>query len=368
MSKEKSTKSKIHFYSNLLFSFLSEYTKKENINIPGKSVKKTSNSRPLKKLKIYFYSPLNPRGLNSAGTTVVIVEMLVELQKKIKSLSIPWDVVFSNHYPKSKVDYLVCFKSLAPKKIIGNPKIILSICDEGENFWSFLGGFHAVVVSSSRPFYNLVKKKNKNTFYISEAESKNYLDFGFKNIRKIPSKKLYNLLWHGGPNSISGLLPLKPFLVELAKKYPLNLYIVSGYKPKHQYHWGSMKIFHYPWSPQAMKTCASKSALGIIPSRGTLRTSFLKPASRVRALYALGVPTIGDSRVPDVVEFTSHFDGPTAKTPKEFVEKIEKFFNHPKMLNEIAIKGFKTVKERYHNELSANQWINFFLEQEKNSN
>jgi glycosyltransferase involved in cell wall biosynthesis len=164
------------------------------------------------------------------------------------------------------------------------------------------------------------------------------------------------------------LLPLKPLLVELAKKYPLKLYIVSGNKSKQQYNWGSIAITHYPWSPQAMKTCASKCALGIIPSRGTLRTSFLKPASRIRALYALGVPAIGDSRVPDVVEFTSHFNGPIAKTPKEFVEKIEKFFNNPKMLNEIGLKGLKTVEERYRNQLSANQWINFFLEQERNSN
>jgi glycosyltransferase involved in cell wall biosynthesis len=359
---------KFLFYVNLLFTYVFEYPKLKKSNIPSNSLKQTSNSPPLKKLKIYFYAPLNARGLNSAGTKIVILEMLVELKKKIKLLSLPWDVVFSNNYPKSKVDYLVCFKSLAPEKIIGNPKIILSICDEGENFWTYLRRFHAVVVSSSKPFSYLVRKKNKNTFYISEAESKNYLDYGFKNIKKLPSAKLYNLFWHGGPNSLSGLLPLKPFLVELAKKYPLNLYIVSGYKPKKQFNWGSITITHYPWSTKAMKTCASKCALGIIPSRGTLRTSFLKPASRVRALYALGVPTIGDSRVPDVVEFNSHFDGPTAKTPKEFVDKIEIFFNNPKMLNEIALKGLKTVKDRYSNQLSANQWINFLLEQEKNSN
>lgn len=353
------------FYANLFFSYIFEYSKNTNINVPSKIIKKTSSSPPLKKLKIYFYALKNERGFNTAGAQVVIIDMLLELQKKIKSLAIPWEIIFSNDPPKNKVDYLVCFKCFAPENLIGNPKIILSICDEGENFWCSLGKFHAVVVSSSLTFFNLIKKKNKNTFYISEAESEEYADFGLKNLKKLPSTKLYNLFWHGGPNSLSGLFPLKPFLIELAKKYPLNLYIVSGFKPKYQYNWGSITIIHYPWSKQNMKTCAKKCALGIVPSRGTLRTSFLKPSSRVRALYALGVPAIGDSRVPDVVEFASHFGGPLSKTPKEFIEKIEMFFNNPKMLNEISLKGHETVSKKYHNKLSANQWINFFLEQEK---
>jgi glycosyltransferase involved in cell wall biosynthesis len=353
------------FYVNLLFSYLFEYSNKINFIEPSKSIKKVSNLSSLNKLKIFFYSPLNARGKNSAGTQIVIIDMLFELQKKIKSSAIPWKIAFSNDPPKDKVDYLVCFKCFAPENLIGNPKIILSICDEGENFWLSLGKFHAVVVSSSLTFFNLIRKKNKNTFYISEAESEEYVDFGLKNLKKLPSTKLYNLFWHGGQNSLSGLFPLKPFLIELAKKYPLNLYIVSGFKPKCQYNWGSITIIHYPWSKQNMKTCARKCALGIIPSRGTIRTSFLKPSSRVRALYALGVPTIGDSRVPDVVEFASHFGGPLSRTPKEFIKKIEMLFNNPKMLNKISLKGHETVSKKYHNKLSANQWINFFLEQEK---
>jgi hypothetical protein len=319
----------------------------------------------LNKLKIYFYAPLNLRGKNSAGAAIVIIEMIRELKKTIKLFSLPWDISFNNSYPKSKVDYLICFKSLPPKNLIGNPKIILSICDEGENFWNELNQYHAVVVSSSRPFYNLVKKKNPNTFFIGEAESEKSLSFGLENLKKLPSTKLFNLYWHGGPNSLSGLLPLKPYLIELAKKYPINLYIVSGHQPEQHYKWGSLTVIHRPWSIMNMRVTARKCALGLIPSRGTLRTSFLKPASRLRALYALGVPAIGDSRVPDVVHFTSIFEGPHAKTPKEFIEKVEMFFNNPNVLNEIALKGHKVVSKQFHNNLSANQWTNFFLEQEK---
>jgi glycosyltransferase involved in cell wall biosynthesis len=359
------TLQKISFYVNLFFAYTFEYSNKKNFLEPSKSIKKISNLSSLNKLKIYFYAPLNARGKNSAGTDVVILGMLSELQKKIKLLSLPWDVYFSNNYPEKKVDYLILFKSLPPKNSIGNPKVILSICDEGENFWNHLNKYHAIVVSSSRPFYNLIKKNNPNTFFISEAESEENLSFGLENLKKIPSSKLYNLYWHGGPNSLSGLLPLKPHLIELGKKYSINLHIVSGHQPKHQYKWGSITVIHRPWSINNMRVTARNCALGIIPSRGTLRTSFLKPASRVRALYALGVPTIGDSQVPDVVEFASHFGGPLARTPKEFIEKIEMFFDNPKKLNEISLKGHETVSKKYHNKFSANQWINFFLEQEK---
>jgi len=353
------------FYINLLFSYFFEYSNKKNFMEPSKSIKKVSNLGSLNKLKIYFYAPLNARGKNSAGTEVVILGMILELKKAIKLFSLPWDLSFSNSYPKNKVDYLICFKSKPPKNLIGNPRIILSICDEGENFWNHLNEYDAVVVSSSCPFYNLVKKNNLNTFFIGEAESEKYISAGLENLKKLPSTKLYNLFWHGGSNSLSGLLPLKPYLIELAKKYSINLYIVSGFEPERQYKWGSLKVIHRPWSQKSMKVTARKCALGIIPSRGTLRTSFLKPASRIRALYALGVTAIGDSRVPDVVEFASHFGGPLAKNPKEFIEKIEMFFNNPKMLNEISLKGHETVSKKYHNKLSANQWINFFLEQEK---
>jgi glycosyltransferase involved in cell wall biosynthesis len=358
---------KTKFYVNLVFSYLFDYSNKKNFIEPSKSFKKVSNLGSLNKLKIYFYAPLNKRGKNSAGTEVVILGMIHELKKTIKLFSLPWDVSFSNSYPKSKVDYLICFKSLPPKNLIGNPKIILSICDEGENFWNFFDRYDAVVVSSSRPFYNLVKKNNPNTFFIGEAESEKNISFGLENLKKLPSTKLYNLYWHGGPNSLSGLLPLKPFLIELAKEYPINLYIVSGHKPEHHYKCGSLSVIHRPWSKMNMRVTARKCALGLIPSRGTLRTSFLKPASRLRALYALGVPAIGDSRVPDVIEFTSHFGGPLAKNPKEFIEKIEMFFDNPKRLNEISQKGHETVSKKYHNKLSANQWVNFFLEQEKNN-
>ena len=353
------------FYINLFFSYFFQYSNKKNFKELSKSIKKSSNLRSLNKLKIYFYAPLNARGKNSAGTEVVILGIFSELQKKIKLLSLPWDISFNNNYPENKVDYLICFKSEPPKNSIGNPRVILSICDEGENFWNVLNQYHAIVVSSSRPFYNLIKKNNPNTFFISEAESEKNISFGLENLKKLPSTKLYNLYWHGGPNSLSGLLPLKPYLIKLAKKYSINLYIVSGHKPEQHYKWGSLTVIHRPWSIMNMKVTARKCALGIIPSRGTIRTSFLKPASRVRALYALGVPAIGDSRVPDVVEFASHFGGPIAKNPKEFIEKIEMFFNNPKMLNEISLKGHETVSKKYHNKLSANQWISFFLEQEK---
>jgi len=348
------------FYLNLVFNFITKEIFAREIKTPSSHIRKDLSLHATKKIKIYFYSIAF-----TAGTKVVIGDMIPELIKRIKQSSLPWDVTFSNAPPKIKVDYLICFKSLPPKKIIGNPKIFLSICDEGENFWQYLRKFDALVASSSEKFAKLISFNNKNTYFISESENSANINFGSKNLKNLPSERPCNLFWHGLPNSFECLLKLKPYLIKLSENKKFNLLVVSGKEALHRYKWGGITVSHFPWSEANMRKCAKISQLGLVPARGSLRTSYLKPASRVRVLYALGVPTIGDSRVPDVFEFASYFGGPIAKNPKEFIEKIEMFLNNPKILNETSLKGFKTVRERYATKISAIQWINFFLEQEK---
>ena len=352
---------KFRFYFWLFFCFFNDNFFSRKIKVPSSYVKRSFRLITQKKINIYFYA-----SYNSAGTKVVISDVVPELKKKIKTLSLPWNVVFSNSPPKKAVDYLICFKTLPPNPVIGKPKIILSICDEGENFWGYFKKFDALVASSSIKFANLISLENANTYFISESENSANINFGSKNLKKLPSERPCNLFWHGGPNSFHALEELKTHLTRLGKKRKINLLVVSGKKALHEYKWGDINVYHFPWSPENMRKCARISRLGIIPARDSLRTSYLKPASRVRALYALGVPTIGDSAVPDVHVFSSPFKGPLARGPEEFSSQINSLLNNPELLNDLALNGFKHLSNKYSTQVTANQWINFFFEQERN--
>lgn len=352
---------KPRFYSALFFSFIFRNFFSKKFSVPASYIKKNFRFNAQKKVVIHFYA-----AYNSAGTKVVISDVVPEINKKIKSLSLPWNVVFSNSMPRKKVDYLICFKCLPIGPVLGKPKIILSICDEGENFWDSLKNFDAVVVSSSFEFASLLALKNNKTFFICESENLENINFGFKNIKRLPSERPCNLFWHGLPSSMEALTKLKPYLIQSAKSRKINLLIVSGKQAKHNFNWGRLSVSHFPWSPENMKKCAKISRIGIVPARETLRTSYLKPASRLRVLYALGVPSIGDASVPNVRSFSLPFNGPIARTPKEFSDKINWLLDNSKFLDNIAIKGLKHVKNEYSGQITANQWINFFLEQEIN--
>ena len=349
------------FYLNLVFNFITKEIFAREIKTPSSHIRKDLSLHATKKIKIYFYSIAF-----TAGTNVVIADMIPELIKRIKQSSLPWDVTFSMAPPKIKVDYLICFKSLPPKKIIGNPKIFLSICDEGENFWQYLKKFDALVASSSEKFAKLISLKNRKTYFITESENFTNINFGSKNLKNLPSKRSCNLFWHGLPNSFGALLKLKPYLIKLSENKKFNLLVVSGKKAMHKYKWGEITVSHYPWSEENMRKCAKISQLGIIPARSSLRTSYLKPASRIRVLYALGVPSIGYSSVPDLIKFNSFFGGPAARSEKEFADKINYLLAHPKILNEVALNGFKCVKDFYSIKNSANQWVNLIYEHEMN--
>ena len=90
--------------------------------------------------------------------------------------------------------------------------------------------------------------------------------------------------------------------------------------------------------------------------------SWLKPASRVRCLYALGVPAVGDSRVPDVTNFMSGFGGPMARQEEEWSQAIQKLWDNKGALQEIAVAGHTAVAREFSTEHTARQWIRLLSE------
>lgn len=348
--------SKQRFYLSLVATYL-------KLNNPACTIlsKKISNLIDFKKnkLKIFFWIPEN-----TSGSRIIVEDIYSDLVKALNDNYLDWDVSISRTLPSSVVDYLICFKAIPDIKIIsGSPKLIMLICDQAEIFWDDLPKFDALIATSSIAFAKLIANKNKNVYFIGESESHKNIAIGGENLATPPSSRPPNLMWHGGEYSLKSLYDLRPVLEDFASRHNVNLQIVSGNTLPQQYQWGKLNVTHLPWSINTILETAKKSRLGIIPSRGALRTSFLKPASRVRCLYALGVPAIGDQRVPDVVDFMSEFKGPMAKTHDEWLYSIEKIWNS-KDIDSLAQKGWNVVDKKYSSKHTANQWINFIIAME----
>jgi len=347
---------KTRFYFSLLYS---------RINIYQGSYETVSDFKPhltkqRKNLKIFFYVPVN-----NSGARVIVYDIYNDLIKTMKSLGLDWEVIVSDKLPATKIDYLICFKNVPEKTFPGNPKLIMLICDQAEVFWDDLSKFDYIVATSSAKFAKLLSLKNKNIFYISESETVKSLAYGLENLKNNPTSRPLNLLWHGGSYSIDALIKLKPVLESFASRNDVHLYLVSGSNSIYTYSWGKLKITHMPWSIENLLYCAQKSRLGLIPARSSIRTSYLKPASRVRCLFSLGVPTIGDSSVPDVKEFMSHFNGPIANKKDEWLYFLESLWDNLE-LDKLANNGWVTVNTKYSSLNTANQWINFLLKLEIN--
>lgn len=352
--------SKQRFYLSLISTYF-------NFNNPSYKVVSKKISSPIftnkKKLNIHFWIPDD-----TSGSRIIVKDIYSDLIHAISDHFLNWNISVSRNLPITEIDYLICFKAIPDKKkLIGQPKLIMLICDQAEIFWDELTKFDALISTSSVAFAKLIARKNKNVFFIGESESLKNISIGKINLLTPPSTRPPNLMWHGGKYSLKSLYDLRPALEAFASHHKVNLYIVSGNGKLRHYRWGKLKIIHIPWSLNSMITTARKCRLGIIPSRNGLRTSFLKPASRVRCLYALGLPAIGDQRVPDVLEFMSQFKGPVANTNNDWFNLLEKIWDS-KEVDVLAQKGWNLILQEYSSKHTANQWINFFIAMENNHN
>lgn len=343
---------KINFYSTLNLIYLNIL--KGSFTVPDKNF--IQNSLPLKRT-IHFFVPDNQ---NQAGARVIIFDVYAELIRQIKKLKLPWSVSISSNEPTKDIDILICFKCLPKKFNNSNRKNILLICDQAELFWDDIKKFDYVVATSSEPFARLLSQKNKKTFFISESETNNILNIGKKNLKFSPSSRQPFLLWHGGKYSLDPLIQLLPLLEDFRKKNDFKILMISGNEPEKKYMWGKILVHQFPWSYENFISQVSQARLGFIPAKSSIKGSFLKPASRIRSLYALGTPSIGDERVPDVKKFMDSFGGPMASNKEEWLYKLEMLWNS-KSLDEIAFKGWSTVRDSYTDKETAKQWINFLL-------
>lgn len=309
-------------------------------------------------LHIHFWTPID-----NSGARVIVHDMLPSLRELIHTLGLNWRVDVAAELPSEPVDWLVCFKSVPHRPLIGSPKIAMLICDQADVFWMDLPNFDAVISTSSRPFTGLVAARNRNTAFISESEPVEHLDFGTTNLSRLRAHSREPiLLWHGGLYSQDALMALRPVLERFAASRKISLHIVSGRAAMSEEVWGGLRVTRYPWSMDQLRSSASIARLALIPARSSVRSSWIKPASRVRCLYALGVPTIGDARVPDVKDFMSRFDGPVAGSDSDWSDRLNECWESPN-LADIAQAGHAAVQNDFTTQHTARQWLHFFSQE-----
>lgn len=308
------------------------------------------------RLDIFYWTPVA-----TAGAQVIVHDVLPSLVRQVRQLGLDWTIEAGPRLPDRAVDWLVCFKAVPDAtRIRGRPSKVLLICDQGDVFWDNLPAFEGVVATSSPRFATVLARKHPRVAFISESEPVEYLEFGRRNLSQRPAARGKVLLWHGGAYSMDALEDLRPALQRLRKKQDLELHVVSGGKEPRTETWEMLNVHFFPWSKEQLLRSAAVARLGFVPARRSLKNSWLKPASRVRCLYALGVPTIGDDRVPDVVDFASRFDGPLAGRGRTWEKGLLDLWTNDDGLARFAGEGHAAVAGAYSTEHTARQWLRYF--------
>lgn len=303
--------------------------------------------------RIFFWTPGD-----TAGANVIVHDIMPALCAAAAQHAPGWTITAGHSIPDGQLDALISFKAVPPPETrLRASQSILLICDQAEVFWHDIPGFDSVVATSSEPFAALLRHRHPRVTFIPESEPLDYIESGATNLRLPPSQRPPELIWHGGHYSLGALLGLRPQLERWAKGHEATLQIISGGAPASQERWGELRVQRSPWSKAHLKEVASRARLGLVPARTSLKSSWLKPASRVRCLFALGVPAIGDSRVPDVHEFAAACRAPVAGSDAEWLLRLQELWNDPTELDALAERGHRAVADRWSANQTAFRWL-----------
>jgi len=311
-----------------------------------------SNADPL---LIHFWTP------HAWGSTTVHVErILPHLHEQAAAWGLPWRISSGPDLPPQPVDWLLCLKAVPPPRSKSNERTVLLLNDDADRFWSRLHHFHHIVVVSSPVLASLVGSCHPRVWFVEESEAHDAIVRGEQALSELaPSTRAPGLLWHGERGSLDGLYPLRGALEAFSRETRATLSIVTNREQATE-QWGPLRVHHIVWSPETLAAAASQARLGIVPARPTMADSYLKSAGRMRRLFALGCPAIGDARSPDVVSFSEACGLPPANTPAEWLATLRQLWNDGARLDAAARCGHALVSENYSAARTAAQWLWFF--------
>ena len=315
------------------------------------------------KLDIFFWTPQF-----TPGAKVIVHDVMPTLVSLVQDLGLDWSIEFGETIPERNLNHLICFKSVPPDRDFRRHEhVAMLICDQAEVYWDDLPKFDDVVATSSIEFANLIAVRNRRTIFIPESEPVEYIKLGRGVLSKPPSKRGNIIVWHGGQYSLEPLYELRPILEKFASQHSVQLHIISGSEAIREERWGELKVAFFPWSIDRLVSSARDARISIIPAKKSIKLSYLKPASRVRCMFALGVPAVGDRRVPEVKRFCEEIGCPSAGEPDEWLTVLNNFWDKPDELDSLARKGFNLVKSEFTTEQTAIQWVRYFASQVRSS-
>lgn len=303
--------------------------------------------------RIFFWTTRD-----NAGANVIVHDIMPALLAEAARHAPGWAISAGATIPDGNFDALISFKAIPPPEARRRAQqSILLICDQAEKYWGEIPGFDSVVATSSEPFAALLGRRHPRVAFIPESEPLDYIESGASHLRLPPSQRPRELIWHGGHYSLGALLGLREQLERWAKGREVTLTIVSGGSPASEERWGELRVQRMPWSKENLKQAAARARLGLIPARPSLKSSWLKPASRVRCLFALGVPAIGDSRVPDVRQFAAASQAPVAGSDAEWLRCLSELWDNASELDALAVRGHRAVADGWSAQRTAIRWL-----------
>ncbi len=314
-----------------------------------------------KKLKIHFWVPAE-----TPGARIAVFNMLGSLREEVGCEELPWEITCSPNLPKQATDVLVSYKAVPPAEPLpGQPVRVLLFCDQLECLWGELKQFAGVVVHSSLPLARLVASRHTRVWFIEECEHPAEIAAGQERLAQSPpSGRPPVLAWHGHRHTLEGLLALRPLLENFAREREVRLRLISNH-PAGNEQWGTPPVERVAYDDEAFAALAGEARLGLTPTRNhRMKHCLFKPSSRLRRLYALGVPAIGESRCPMVREFAGELPTPhpCANSPAEWARLLHHYWDHPEALDALARAGHEHVLKNYAMSRYARQWIQFLAQ------
>lgn len=314
------------------------------------------NALPTK--RVHFWVPHN-----TAGAQFILWEVIPKLIQVLIDKNININITISESISNDQCDLIFSFKEPFPDHIRAGRRVLV-ICDEIDRLWSHLDQFNSVVCTSSFELAELIKTKVNNVYFAPEIEPKTLLEAGERKLLGDSDRLANSILWHGGEHTLEELVSLISFFARLREMISFeSLEIVCGAGIRRPDLAGYPWIRLTPWSRDNLISVSKKCRLAILPARKSLKHSYLKPASRVRCSYALAVPGLGDSRVPEVVRLSRLLRMPVLDFSDEnsAVRAVADLWSDSFKLKEAAKAGHDFVKNYHSIDAALSAWTQILL-------
>ena len=311
-----------------------------------------------KRMRVHFWVPAK-----TPGARIAVFNMMDVLREEIGNEMLPWEITCSTSLPHHDTDVLVCYKAVPPDEILpGRPVRVLLFCDQLECFWGEMKHFDAVVVHSSFALAQLVASRHAQVWFIEECEDVDEIETGSEHLAQCPpSNRPPLLVWHGHRHTMDRLYAMRPMLEQFAGEREVRLRLISNHQDGNE-QWGPLTVERVAYTEENFAAQVSEARFGIAPARNhRMKHCLFKPSSRLRRLFALGVPAIGEGGSPAVKEFCRELPAPHpfASSLKEWESLLLYYWDNPEALDTLALVGHEHVVRRFAMYHYARNWIQF---------